>query len=195
MGSGVRTSPGPPINSITPPKPSALWALDGACYRAPSRPPTLGRTGRVNMPRLAPGEHVVLRLAAREAACPIRQSFHGGRCAGFGFFRQGDSRAWPGRKRPPERKLRLGGSKDGVWVYSEQDRESKMEIPVYVHRTERTIDANPHGKTEILACNSWYSLTGGSLMLRRDFLMSVPLAVLMPSYALRPGLRSPTSGS
>jgi len=40
---------------------------------------------------------------------------------GFGFFRQGDNCALRGRRRLPEDKMQLAGSKDGGWVYTEHD--------------------------------------------------------------------------
>jgi hypothetical protein len=48
---------------------------------------------------------------------------------GFGFFRQGDYRTLRERKRLPEEKMQLAGSKEGGWVYTKHDPESEMEIP------------------------------------------------------------------
>jgi hypothetical protein len=47
----------------------------------------------------------------------------------FGFFWQGNNYALRGRRRLPEGKMQLGGSKEGGWVYTQLERESKMEIP------------------------------------------------------------------
>jgi hypothetical protein len=48
---------------------------------------------------------------------------------GFGFFRQGNNYALRGRRRLPEEEMQLGGSKEGGWVYTQLEPESKMEIP------------------------------------------------------------------
>src|ERR1039457_3058091 len=49
---------------------------------------------------------------------------------GFGFFRQGNNYALRGRRRLPEEKMQLTGSKDGGWEYTDSAGESKMEISV-----------------------------------------------------------------
>jgi hypothetical protein len=47
---------------------------------------------------------------------------------GFGFFLQGNNYALRGRRRLPEGKMQLTGSKDGGWEYTDRAGESKMEI-------------------------------------------------------------------
>jgi len=47
---------------------------------------------------------------------------------GFGFFRHGNNYALRGRRRLPQGKMQLTGSKDGGWEYTDSAGESKMEI-------------------------------------------------------------------
>jgi hypothetical protein len=48
---------------------------------------------------------------------------------GFGFFRQGDNCTLRGRRRLPEEKTQLAGSKEGGWGHTDRHLGSKMEIP------------------------------------------------------------------
>jgi hypothetical protein len=52
---------------------------------------------------------------------------------GFGFSLQGNNYALRGRRRLPEEKMQLTGSKDGGWEYTDSAGESKMEISAYTH--------------------------------------------------------------
>jgi hypothetical protein len=46
---------------------------------------------------------------------------------GFGSFRQGEDCALRGRRRLPENKMQLAGSKDGGWVYNEREPGDQNE--------------------------------------------------------------------
>jgi hypothetical protein len=54
---------------------------------------------------------------------------------GFGFFRQGNNYALRGRRRLPEGKMQLTGSKDSGWEYTDNAGESKTEISVEMDAT------------------------------------------------------------
>ena len=57
---------------------------------------------------------------------------------GFGFFRQGNNYALRGRRRLPEEKMQLTGSKDGGCEYNDSAGESKMEIRSNFRRSSMT---------------------------------------------------------
>jgi len=75
----------------------------------------------------------------------------------FGFLRQGESGAGRSRKRLPKRKLQLGGSKHGGWVYydelanvnSYRFRLTFVHDGVNIELSEKTglVDAKFQGKS------------------------------------------------